>query len=236
MEQITHDIVKDLLPLYADDVVSDESKKMVEEHLANCTECKNYYDSLTDNSIPQESRKRIDDKNAIKKIKKAFTLKKLKVMFLSAVLVAAVSFGLFYGLVVRENYMSYDDSGLYVEDDTLKTDKNYYSYHGFTAPDSEIEFIYLTTTIYQSHRRNASTTEVLHLDPEATVTTEMDDDGNVIKEWNLKEIYYVPKEYAKKLNSQNYWSDDSSGSDWQEANKQKIDELKSIAAPVWKAK
>ena len=34
------DIVKDLLPLYADDVCSGESRKAVEEHLNSCPDCK----------------------------------------------------------------------------------------------------------------------------------------------------------------------------------------------------
>lgn len=33
MKEISCDIIKDILPLYVDDVVSDDTKKMVEEHL-----------------------------------------------------------------------------------------------------------------------------------------------------------------------------------------------------------
>ena len=33
-------VIRDLLPLYADKVCSEDSKEMVEEHLAECKECK----------------------------------------------------------------------------------------------------------------------------------------------------------------------------------------------------
>lgn len=36
---ITCNIIKDLLPLYAEDMVSDDSKKMVDDHLCGCDDC-----------------------------------------------------------------------------------------------------------------------------------------------------------------------------------------------------
>jgi len=38
--KITCKVIRDLLPLYHDDVCSDDSKVLVEEHLANCQSCK----------------------------------------------------------------------------------------------------------------------------------------------------------------------------------------------------
>lgn len=39
-------IIRDLLPLYLDDVCSEESKKIVAEHLENCEECMKYLEQL----------------------------------------------------------------------------------------------------------------------------------------------------------------------------------------------
>jgi hypothetical protein len=38
--KISCDIIKDLLPLYHDNVCSTDSRKLIEEHLENCEECK----------------------------------------------------------------------------------------------------------------------------------------------------------------------------------------------------
>ena len=53
MSRITCNVTKDLLPLYVDDVCSEESKAMVEEHLAGCEKCQSYYDALKE-GIPEE--------------------------------------------------------------------------------------------------------------------------------------------------------------------------------------
>ena len=40
MKKITCEIIKDILPLYVDDVVSADTRTMVEAHLAECESCK----------------------------------------------------------------------------------------------------------------------------------------------------------------------------------------------------
>lgn len=52
---ISCDIIRDLLPLYAEDMVSEASKNMVDEHLCRCDECtKILYDMKKDTPIPME--------------------------------------------------------------------------------------------------------------------------------------------------------------------------------------
>ena len=53
MSRIPCNVNKDLLPLYVDDVCSEESKSMVEEHLAGCEKCQEYYEALKE-GIPEE--------------------------------------------------------------------------------------------------------------------------------------------------------------------------------------
>ena len=45
------DIVQDLLPLYYDDACSSESRRLVEEHLADCEKCQGIYEELKNNTI-----------------------------------------------------------------------------------------------------------------------------------------------------------------------------------------
>lgn len=40
------EIIRDLIPLYLDDVCSEESKKLVEDHLSECKECRKYMKEL----------------------------------------------------------------------------------------------------------------------------------------------------------------------------------------------
>ena len=44
MEKITCNVIKDLLPLYIDNVLSEDSSKLVEDHINTCESCRAYYD------------------------------------------------------------------------------------------------------------------------------------------------------------------------------------------------
>ncbi len=50
MDKINCSLIKDLLPLYIDDVISEESRIFIKNHLDECKECKNEFERLTDNS------------------------------------------------------------------------------------------------------------------------------------------------------------------------------------------
>ena len=43
-------VIKDLLPLYIENITSEESKKAVEEHLKNCKSCRSIFKNMQDNS------------------------------------------------------------------------------------------------------------------------------------------------------------------------------------------
>lgn len=79
-------IVKDLLPLYADNVCSIESKKLVTEHLAECEECQRELESYELDVITGN----VKEKEAVKKFKKK-TEKKVAVKIISIILVVAIS-------------------------------------------------------------------------------------------------------------------------------------------------
>ena len=47
-------MISDLLPLYKDDICSESSKKIVEEHLAECPSCRKLFGDMSDVSIDEE--------------------------------------------------------------------------------------------------------------------------------------------------------------------------------------
>ena len=66
---INCDIVKDLLPLYHDNVVSDTTAIAVEEHLENCEDCSREYDSLCTELSENLSSEKKGVKALLKRIK-----------------------------------------------------------------------------------------------------------------------------------------------------------------------
>lgn len=56
------DIIRDLLPLYADDVVSAASREIIEDHLPGCPDCAEYLKKLRDSELEGSLK---DEKNAV---------------------------------------------------------------------------------------------------------------------------------------------------------------------------
>ncbi len=61
------DIIKDLLFSYNDDILSNTSKELVEEHLKNCEECKKVLEEIKKESVQKNQSKEIDFLKNIKK-------------------------------------------------------------------------------------------------------------------------------------------------------------------------
>jgi len=66
-------IIKDLLPLYHDEVCSRESKKAVEDHMKDCESCRNYYQEINVSDIVENVTY-----DAEQEKKKSKTLKQIK--------------------------------------------------------------------------------------------------------------------------------------------------------------
>ena len=57
--KITCNIIEDLLPLYVDDMVSEDSRQLVEEHLKTCPACRKMQDERKSSDSHRE-RKQFD--------------------------------------------------------------------------------------------------------------------------------------------------------------------------------
>lgn len=57
MKEIKCSVIQDLLPLYVDEVVSDDTKSLVNEHLLTCEDCKNVYEEMKETLyVPIENK------------------------------------------------------------------------------------------------------------------------------------------------------------------------------------
>ena len=69
--KIKCEVINDLLPLYVDDVLSKESRELVEEHISECKNCKKTLENMSGTvSIPVSSELRMDDTKHLKGLKK----------------------------------------------------------------------------------------------------------------------------------------------------------------------
>lgn len=67
--KITCEVIKDLLPLYHDGVCSDDSKRMIEEHITECSECKKNLEGMdSEIYIQTHIEENMEDAKVMKKI------------------------------------------------------------------------------------------------------------------------------------------------------------------------
>lgn len=94
--KIRCNVIKDLLPLYIDDVCSNESKELIMEHFDECESCKKYYESMkttlvTENVTGSEEFSK-QQASSIKKAKKTISKKKTILLIIGLVLGALIAF------------------------------------------------------------------------------------------------------------------------------------------------
>lgn len=107
-------LIKDLLPLYIDNVCSEESKEIVEQHLAECPECKTYYQSMTESNaaltLPVEQERERQKAQSFLAVKKRLRIKQLLTAMISIVMLIAIVFS---SVAILSNYdkvVTYDDN------------------------------------------------------------------------------------------------------------------------------
>ena len=87
-------IIKDLLPLYVDEVCNEESRQVVENHLTECEACRKYYEAMkaTEGYVDKENLEDINMVNSLKTVKNKLN-KKIAVIILCVVAAAVTCVG-----------------------------------------------------------------------------------------------------------------------------------------------
>lgn len=126
------EVIRDLMPLCAEDIASDGSRKLVEEHFVECTECKSMYEEMT--TVQPEVQ---FTKEPAESFQKYVKKKKLRFGWKVALISAAVVAGLFMarltavgGLMV---FLALDSALAPIEEDTDVS--NYSQYMGENADE-----------------------------------------------------------------------------------------------------
>ena len=116
-------IIKDLLPIYIEELCTSESKKIVEEHLEECSDCKQHYLQMKSFGDGVCNEKNEDDKaflESLKKVKKQIKLKHIFISLMTVAVVsafAAISWVAAYGMKHIEYPILYEDN-IYVDTET----------------------------------------------------------------------------------------------------------------------
>ncbi len=227
MANISCDVIKDLLPLYVDNVLSPDSQKLVEKHLADCSNCQACHVELLHSSVRKLGIDDSQEGDAIRKIRKKINAKRLQAVCLTAALAALIAGALWYAIAWDERYVPFDSGAFIVNNDHLVV-KPYYHCVGCLSPDEGTSFFYLTATTYDNWRRQRYDDWQRRQDIAAEFEPSLcEDDLPLVRPDPVrKSVYYVPADYAKRLQRGSYWLDGDTEADFTAKNQELLEELK----------
>ncbi len=91
-------VIQDLLPLYAEQLTSEESSELIEAHLRDCEDCTKFYEGIKER--PQTALLENDrDIKPMKKVKRSFVIRLTAGILGSVLLMTAAFFFLFWGVI-----------------------------------------------------------------------------------------------------------------------------------------
>lgn len=151
MNKISCNIIRDILPLYVDEVVSEDTRTMVTGHLEQCAQCRKQYESMkTRVEVPVEN-----DIRPLKRFKTTWKKKKIILVCLTVLItVVCVSGAVFIYGQARKQALLYSqeyvvgkpgirgdvDVQQYVSiDPSFDIGANKYGYPVFKAPEKALD-------------------------------------------------------------------------------------------------
>ncbi|KYG34410.1 zf-HC2 domain-containing protein [Alkalihalobacillus trypoxylicola] len=153
------EIIKDVLPLFIDGVVSLETKSMVENHLLNCEKCKQEYEEMSKEVVIPPNT----DNSMLKQFKENSRKKKIKFALAASLITAMVFMSVYWFVFNFERVIPYSNSLFSIETDNNNqiylqySGNNYYGTHeAYSIPidingaSKNVSFIYFTQTLAES--------------------------------------------------------------------------------------
>lgn len=236
MANVNCDVIKDLLPLYVDQVVSDSTRELVIDHLASCQDCTAYEKSLKEKALVPGLESAREDKAVIQRFRKSIIRKRLRTALITAAVTAVVACALIYLASGVEWYIPYEKSGLTVRNGILVSDLTGYHLRSMYPEVLEegVGFIYAEASLYDQFlgQKHVNTEPLLKSENlfELYESETADPDH-----YRIRELYYVPKEYTSLITSGRSWQMDAeSAEEAREMQLTQLVELKSASLLIWK--
>ena len=214
-------IAQDLMQAYVEGTLSEDSIKVVEEHVAECKTCRDKLEEIKRinaelddmESIPV-SDKTLEwnegEAGSFRSFKKWLGLRKLISIILAVVLTFTVCYGIFMYVVEYNSYVPYDDAGIRINAEGDIVIDNFYQFN-FTerilADDQggekrRIIFIYLSSSIYQRNHQVPGGIRIVG---------NVNDPGNeygedeFLLDDNVTGVYYASKQFVDSHPNKHEW-------------------------------
>ena len=191
MNKFSCNTVRDMLPLYVDNIVSDDTKAIVEEHLALCDDCQKEYEAMKNEVVlPTDG-----DAKPLKLFKGVWKKKKRAVALTAVIvtlLVLCIGYGIFEHFAYREEIAV--NGAVYTRSQEIVSE----------LPEDRVELGYLRSILQRnigSPTVDFSATNLdekyggcaLYQDPENKMVIYLEDYGGFYIPFVLKEYIVQPQ-------------------------------------------
>lgn len=137
MSKISCNVIQDIMPLYVDEIVSEDTKKLVEEHLKECEDCRKEMEKMRAKIIlPNKKKINQAEKELFQKLKCRLNNRRIAAAILGAILVCALLAGVYTILVLPKEPIPFDPQKMEVE---IVGDDAYLSYLEEVTSENEME-------------------------------------------------------------------------------------------------
>lgn len=120
--KITCDVIKDLAELYVDNMLSDDSKRIVEEHILGCQKCKEYIEKsrqALEEPFETDIEKVVEEKATIETLRDKIIGKVLPFIMMVIVAITIVFVSINYALFEYEIVIPYDGETVYATEEGI---------------------------------------------------------------------------------------------------------------------
>lgn len=115
MSKISCNVIGDLLPLYVDGAVSEDTKKLVEEHLAECADCKKAAEDMGKELVlPVHETVRAAETSFLQKLKKTWKKRRIRTAVISVAVTAGIILGSYMALTFPQWVIPYEQENFSV--------------------------------------------------------------------------------------------------------------------------
>ena len=189
--KISCDVIRDLLPLYVEDMLSNDSKNIVDEHIEQCESCRDELKKLSGDEVHSCAVNQIENKSiydSLNKIRKRISFKIQITVLISVIFTAIVAVGAWDYYDNHRIYMPYKEAKIKWVKDSMQTSEKDRDVNQVISTDGKSLIIVLNRT-HRTSNDSSYSDRVIWKGPNREYSYE--DKNGEEKVANIEEVYYM---------------------------------------------
>ena len=189
--KISCDVIRDLLPLYVDEVLSNDSKTLVDEHIEECESCNDELRKLSGDEIHSCAVNQNEDQSiydSLNKIRKRISLK-IQLTVLTSVIFASIVAVFAWDYYDNHRiYVPYKEAKIKWVKDSMQTTEKYRDVDRVISSDGKTLILVLNRT-HRTNNDSIYSDQVIWKGPNREYSYE--DEKGEEKLADIEEVYYM---------------------------------------------